>query len=244
MTEDAERLLPFLSRRYALEEDREVRIQVVKTMAGLIRSATWSRYSRFKPQAESIPFFNQIVETETDVPLRAAAAQAAIACLSRFSRHEAQLLSPQVPEALIDYYQTLTDPHASPARHQVIRDLARVGHAAFQGLLDDPASIPSDVHTIGRSLLASAFLDPRDTDAHWVHYPEFEKRKLGQLYQRHPVLTMRGKLLRDQAAALQALVDWEPFWQSPTNLLSFFYGLPDDREALRALLAHLTDTVA
>jgi len=44
------------------------------------------------------------------------------------------------------------------------------------------------------------------------------------------------KLNNEQRLALEAIVDCEPFWEIPTNLFSFFYGLPDEREALRKLL--------
>lgn len=34
-------------------------------------------------------------------------------------------------------------------------------------------------------------------------------------------------------------VDYAPFREIPTNLFSFYYGLPDEREALRELVRHL-----
>ena len=39
-----------------------------------------------------------------------------------------------------------------------------------------------------------------------------------------------------QAKALIYLVDCDQFWEIPSNLLSFFFDLPDDRTALRKLL--------
>jgi hypothetical protein len=44
-----------------------------------------------------------------------------------------------------------------------------------------------------------------------------------------------GNLDTNKRLALQTIVDCEPFWEIPTNLFSFFYGLPDDREELRKL---------
>jgi hypothetical protein len=35
---------------------------------------------------------------------------------------------------------------------------------------------------------------------------------------------------------LRAIIDCDRFWERPTNLFSFFYGLPDDREELRKLV--------
>lgn len=43
-------------------------------------------------------------------------------------------------------------------------------------------------------------------------------------------------LKEEQRDILQAIVDCDPFWEISTNLFSFYYGLPDEREALRELV--------
>jgi len=45
-----------------------------------------------------------------------------------------------------------------------------------------------------------------------------------------PSFRLNGKAL------VATLVDCDRFWERPTNALSFFFGLPDDREALRAMV--------
>ncbi len=40
---------------------------------------------------------------------------------------------------------------------------------------------------------------------------------------------------------LQAIIDTETVWKIPTNLFSFFYGLPDSPKELRALLEGAQD---
>jgi hypothetical protein len=45
-----------------------------------------------------------------------------------------------------------------------------------------------------------------------------------------------SSLIPRQKAALEAIVACDPFWEQPTNLFSFFYELPDDREALRRMV--------
>ena len=42
-------------------------------------------------------------------------------------------------------------------------------------------------------------------------------------------------LTESQKIALEALINCDPFWEVPTNLFSFYYGLPDDRDKLRLL---------
>lgn len=44
-------------------------------------------------------------------------------------------------------------------------------------------------------------------------------------------------ILPYQKQLLQSVVNCEPFWKVPTNLLSFFYGLPDNRDELRKLIS-------
>lgn len=99
-------------------------------------------------------------------------------------------------------------------------------------------------HVIARELLDKVFQRQGPT-VHWGHfqrwyvyedqYDESSKDRY-QLPQHHMQYT--GDILRhhDQRKAVEAIVDCDPFWEHPTNLLSFFYGLPDDREELRALL--------
>ncbi len=41
----------------------------------------------------------------------------------------------------------------------------------------------------------------------------------------------------EQKQILKSILDCQPFWELPTNLLSFFYGLPDSRDELRKLIA-------
>ena len=45
------------------------------------------------------------------------------------------------------------------------------------------------------------------------------------------------KLDSQQKQIIESIVNCDPFWQLPTNLFSFFYGLPDSREELQKLLA-------
>ena len=44
-------------------------------------------------------------------------------------------------------------------------------------------------------------------------------------------------IMPNQKQILKAILNCELFWELPTNLLSFFYGLPDDRQKLRKLIS-------
>ncbi len=41
----------------------------------------------------------------------------------------------------------------------------------------------------------------------------------------------------EQKQILKSILNCQPFWELPTNLLSFFYGLPDSRDELRKLIS-------
>jgi len=70
-------------------------------------------------------------------------------------------------------------------------------------------------------------LDPSDSPNELI-YEYAERLKRGQYNPDKP-------LMDRQKQVLQAIVDCDPFWEIPTNLFSYFYGLPDDREELRRL---------
>ncbi|MEO0562139.1 MAG: hypothetical protein AAF125_08495 [Chloroflexota bacterium] len=114
------------------------------------------------------------------------------------------------------------------------------GEDALIGLLNDPV-LPDDmVHeTVGvlvdvlfdrvnsdrsderRSYLVKSPASGFDSDVYQYGLRKRQVRKI-------PL--MRGARERK---VLQAIVDCDRFWTQETNLLSFFYGLPDDRKGLQ-----------
>ncbi len=66
---------------------------------------------------------------------------------------------------------------------------------------------------------------------------DFPNSPLGLFYALHEYSAVRNiQHFPRQGQALRAIVDQDKVWEIPTNLFSFFYGLPDSREALRALI--------
>lgn len=99
-------------------------------------------------------------------------------------------------------------------------------------------------HEIGRELLDQEFFRPgkymndRSFYEKWSHYQTCEMPYHYCVSARpNRTYTTDKPLLPDQKAALEAIVACDAFWEQPTNVFSFFYGLPDDREALRLLVA-------
>ena len=119
---------------------------------------------------------------------------------------------------------------------QIVQEIAHLysGAEVLDEILKKPALTPDQAHLLGRAMLARDIIysEPQQT-MHWQHYPLHHKGE-GTLY---GFPTYRTGAIRGQVrSVLERLVDRDMFWQAPTNLLSFFYGLPDDRAELRALL--------
>lgn len=99
---------------------------------------------------------------------------------------------------------------------------------------------PLQAHLLVRELLDVTF-SRYSTDDGWLNLKGLRRdREYSSLiYEprgspRHYV--MGQKLISFQRDALQVVVDYDPFWEIPTNLLSLFYHLPDSRDALRELI--------
>jgi hypothetical protein len=78
----------------------------------------------------------------------------------------------------------------------------------------------------------------KNVDRYWPSHLYLDYPPKDQIvYQESSVFSYRlgNKLSDKQRLVLQTIADCEPFWEIPTNLFSFFYGLPDDREQLRKL---------
>jgi len=94
-----------------------------------------------------------------------------------------------------------------------------------------------------REMLDSNFvrLGSMQRNPPWNNHPVLNRSEIanGVIYaystsNRH--YTDAESLNSNQRLVLRIICDCEPFWELPTNLFSFYYGLPDEREALCELL--------
>ncbi len=111
------------------------------------------------------------------------------------------------------------------AAHLIIREIL---DKAFGRIRANYSKTASDWYTQWRRYEAALF--EAEDDQHFYAFQE----RTGAL--RHYYVANRS-LNRFETLAIEAIVNCDPFWQIPTNLFSFFYGLPDSRDELRALLA-------
>jgi hypothetical protein len=124
--------------------------------------------------------------------------------------------------------------HTLPIIHEISR--LHNGRAVLCQILSHPDITPEQAHLIGRAILARELLSGTyQHDQHWSYHPRsFYRTAEAAIYG----FRTRGRdaIHARSRPALARLVESDAFWAQPSNLLSFFYGLPDDRADLRALL--------
>lgn len=98
---------------------------------------------------------------------------------------------------------------------------------------------PIKAHEFVREMLDTSFarLGIHQHTHRWHNHPTLDQLELSDAVtytfaeaNRH--YTNSKSLSDNQRLVLQTICDCEPFWELSTNLLSFYYGLPDEREAL------------
>jgi len=237
MTDEVECLIPEFIQCFRTEREEDVQIGLLDGLKTLFGSLEWPRY-RLKD--EYAPFFKKVVETHPSRKARVAAARASVELISPYAQRTDRL-SAQVPALLTQEFIEPISPlnymeQGSLAYHaeRIMQDLARVDPEPLVDLLQNPTISAEQAHVIARGILANAFLSPGRSDAHWRLFPNLHKRDKGLFYvQDHAAV---GFIKYQRAHLLQAIVDADKVWEAPTNLFSFFYGLPDSREGLRTLL--------
>jgi hypothetical protein len=235
MTDDTERVIPALMEHFKQELDEEVQLKLLDSLKILLHSIEWRQYTLLKGYA---PFFREIVETHESRAVRVKAARASIELLDPLGYGEDRLAS-IVPNILADEFLRLGNGLDERfEKEYILRDLVRLKPEPMFYLLRQPGISADDAHLIARGLLVHSMLFPTMHEAHWLHYPNYQLKDKGNIYlERHSALgAMQFPRVPKVKEALQALVENNKVWEVPTNMFSFFFGLPDSREELRALL--------
>lgn len=193
-----------------------------------------------------LPYLDRLWETHASNDIRL---QAAI-CRIHLSDVVGFLDGRKVPEALITWL--VHSAEESPlafgiGESNAIRALVECGPNALITALRTPKIAPLVSHHIARELLALefAFKPPasgRGGGRRWQEFEDIDKGlwNFGFKGRYAPARDFRGyvadkRLTRPQTVAVAAIVACDAFWKLPTNLFSFYFGLPDDRDALRRL---------
>lgn len=240
MTDEVESLIPELIRYFQAESEEEVQVTMMYCLKRLLNSLEWTRYALKNKYG---PFFRAVVETHSSHKVRVAAARVSIELVADYTR-EQNVLSPQVPATLSKEFLELGSPLNSLEAgdnvyhmEMLAKDLSRLDPEPIMNLLQKPDISGEQAHVLTRALLASTFLQAEEIESHWKRFPNFDRSTVGRFYtHHHSVLHSLGHPFQARTRYLQAIVDADRVWEIPTNLFSFFYDLPDTRDALQALL--------
>lgn len=245
LTGELETLLPEFMRRFHHEKEEEVQVALLRGLKSLLSAADWTQ---LELKAQCKLFLNEIVENHPSPRIQIAGAQAAV---EAFERHITRDLSPKVANILAHYFwQTSKAIDAIGWSEEfdtaliIIRDLARLN--ASNHLLDmlhNPEITPVQAHLIARGLLAVFMLYPDDLYWNCRRDHDVKGRELDYVHSQPSVrsieIYVRNRDTFDERflRLLEAIVESQKFWEIPTNMFSFFAGLPDSREELRVLLS-------
>jgi hypothetical protein len=244
MSDDPERLIPMLLAQIHHEEDEAVQVSVLYCLKQLFGSLEWRRFQLKKQYA---PELRVIVEDHPSQTVQVAAARASVELVGRFQQREEELLSPQVGELLARKFlqpgppMHWTEDHPSIYQEHIVRDLARLPDPApLLGLLASPGITAEQANLLARGLLCHALIDREQHNRHWQQMTSYGKRKKGNFFLCEYDIPL-WKLKTDRVRLiLQAIAAADRLWELPTNLFSYFYGLPDSRQALRTLAEEMT----
>lgn len=217
-------------------------------------------YRALELSAHYFNFFNRIAESCSDSLSRLAAASALAMTFSHYYREDvpAYVLNvlidgyiyPFAPRPLFSWY---VEAPFAPI-HAVLNALLQLKYPALALTLQAPELSSQQAHNVTRELLETVFErkhvglaknqwqdDP--PSAKWADFAprsDFEDTFLYRLPSSPRYIsrnyTISGILNGEQRDVITAIVACDPFWELPTNLFSFFYGLPDSREELQALV--------
>src|SRR5262249_24442619 len=115
----------------------------------------------------------------------------------------------------------------------LLQDLVLLSGETLLQVLHVPDLSREQAHLIVRCLLAQTFLSSKRNPRYWEQYFDFRGKDKGGLYSLEQVTALDTPQRKN---IIQAIIDTDVFWELPTNIFSFFFGLPDSREALQALL--------
>jgi hypothetical protein len=240
MTDDLERLIPELLEQFAREADEEVQVSLLYCLKQLFGSLEWPR---FQLKEQYAPKLKAIVDEHPVQIVRVAAARVSVELVRKYRIPNDDLISRQVAMLLAqEFLQPGTPMHWSeddPLIYQenIVRDLARLSDTfPLLHLLDEAGITAKQAQLLARGLLCQALAGESEHRRHWQQIPSHERRKEGDFYQFQHII-QPWQLKTDRVhAILQAIIDKERVWERPSNLFSYFYGLPDSRDELRRLV--------
>lgn len=245
LTDDAEFLLPELFRFFNLTQNEDLQVVALQSIKTLLISLDPWKQIETKEKYASI--LKDIVDENASPKVQLAAACASVETFI-LNRRDKMLISEKVvdliSQAFIKHHLFRTAYWESQIDYSVslIRDLARIGYEPLLKLLQSPELDVIQSQIVVRGLFAS-FLLRFDEPIYWVS--NFSHTKDGLYYLPKDRIGDYRVFVRNKDNSnffkkiLQTVTANETFWQMPTNMFSFFFGLPNSRQEIQEVLNSL-----
>jgi hypothetical protein len=236
MHDDSETITSVLLDRLQDAPSEAEATRMLQTLDRLWQPAT-ARQNR--PHPTLLPLLQNLIDGHASPKVRVAAARLATFFSRELEWRNVPLLETVSALLMRDFFAHTAmfqyENHYENHSRALLADILRLPNrqTVLFALLRNPAISAEQAHLAGSALVADAFLnsDAWERDSYGYLY---SRREQGFFYKRHED---RDRRIHDHIRPVLAqLVEIEIFWAQPSNLLSFFYGLPDDRAELRALL--------
>jgi hypothetical protein len=244
LTDDLEILVPEFIKHFPGEKEEEVQVAYLRGLKFLLSSLSWTRLE-LKEQCQ--PFLNEVIETSASQKIQIAGAQATVEI---FKEQVTKDLPPKIASILSDHFWETSQAIDYSGWSEefdnalmLIKDLVKLEAADHLiEMLQNPEITPGQAHLIARGLLA-LFITFSD-NAYWNcrRNRDVKGRELDYVHSAPSAYSLNLYVERRGhfewfVRLLEAIVENQKFWEIPTNMLSFFIGLPDSREQLRAILS-------
>jgi hypothetical protein len=237
-THKASELFPFFLSSLEREPERNNQKWLIRDAARLIGIAPYDR-ENVGNRTKYADDLLRVFVSHSDVSFRLEVALAYVE-LTRLNMDESARfgifmpVDDQITQALKQHVETLLQAEKPSELDfpQAIQYLRMVSISLVAELLERENLSPIHAHMIVSALMNYDFERIDRTMPPWTYYHTYKKSNSSQIFYYRD----RGVLLKNQIDALRLVVDCEPFWELPTNLLSFLFGLPDSRDELRALI--------
>jgi hypothetical protein len=229
---DITTIVPGLTARFHIEEVLSVKEEILKALERLFSIDNYKNL----PLCEIYgPFFRAVIEGDYPHRIRYGAARAGLmATKNAMSSGDIteDEISSQTSKVLLEGFWNLYEPDNYYLNDDLLMMIVLLPDAIsiLWQIMHDSRLVPQDVHRVLRAVLYAKY-SPRYNMTSLG--PEF-REKLSKRYFYHQFYTKYRNLRED--ALIKAIVDDDLLWQKPTNLFSYFLGLPDSRDELRAFL--------
>jgi hypothetical protein len=241
-----------LRHAFQMETDPMVMWQLLMSMSNLI-SKLWFK-GQLKIERVHRHLFETTVSEHADERVRLAAASAWLKLDRSPGEHAPDAVVRLIVKAVSGHIPLDWDYFYPPEYYEPLLDLRQLTVHELAAALTMPEILPKTAHLIIREMLDKVLPrirgnDPkfssRFTTDTWSIYRQNTSSDHSLMYD-IPTRNLMGNVQEHLAkkndtliAVLQSIIDSDAFWQVPTNLLSFFYALPDNREELNDHIASI-----